>query len=357
MLALVQSILDLPSRNGCSRVRPSKVRTLGLVLLCFGLAGCHTPPTKSGLKRYSYAELHMGSVFRIVMYAPDEAAADRAAEAAFRRVAALDDTLSDYNPTSELRRLSEKPVDEPVKVSADLFKVLQQSMVISKKSNGAFDVTVGPMVQLWRSSRKTRTLPAQEQITAVARAVGYQKLRLNERQQTVTLTVPDMKLDVGGIAKGYAADAVLEILREQGINQAMAAASGDIALGDPPPGQKGWKIGVASIDHPQQGLTREVVLSHAGISTSGDTEQYVEIDGRRYSHIVDPRTGVGLTNRIGVTVIAKNATLSDGLATAVSVLGVEPGMRLVDNWPGISALLVEITAPGPNYHVSRHFPR
>jgi FAD:protein FMN transferase len=357
MFALVPSIRDLPNRIVGSWTRPLMIRILGLALICFGLAGCHTPTTKPGLKRYSYAELHMGSVFRIVMYAPDEATADRAAEAAFRRVAALDEILSDYNPKSELRQLSEKPVNVPVKVSADLFKVLQISMVISKRSNGAFDVTVGPMVQQWRSSRKTRTLPTQEQITAAAAAVGYQKLRLNERKQTVTLTVPEMKLDVGGIAKGYAADAVLEILKQKGISRAMAAASGDIALGDPPPGQKGWKIGVASIDHPQQGLTREVVLRNAGISTSGDTEQYVELDGRRYSHIVDPRTGIGLTHRIGVTVIAKNATLSDGMATAVSVLGVEPGLRLVDSWPGISALLVEITAQGPNYHVSRQFPR
>jgi thiamine biosynthesis lipoprotein len=136
----------------------------------------------------------------------------------------------------------------------------------------------------------------------------------------------------------------------------MAAASGDIAVGDPPPGKPGWRIGIASIDHPQEGLTRELLLHNQGISTSGDTEQYVEVNGRRYSHIVDPQTGIGLTNRTGVTIIAKNATISDGLATAVSVIGARKGSDLVRHWPGTAALIVEISAGGTNYCQSGKLP-
>jgi thiamine biosynthesis lipoprotein len=166
-----------------------------------------------------------------------------------------------------------------------------------------------------------------------------------------------MQLDVGGIAKGYAADQALLVLRHMGIRQAMVAASGDIALGDPPPGKKGWTIAIESLDTEATGSAKTVLLHNAGISTSGDTEQYVEIDGRRYSHIVDPATGLGLTDRIGVTIIAPTATASDSLATAVSVLGSRRGPVYVASQPHIASRIVYLTPNGPQRIISSHFPR
>jgi FAD:protein FMN transferase len=313
------------------------------MLLFLGfLAGCQSPAPHVSLERFSFAELHMGTLFSIVLYAPSEATANQAAAAAFRRIAELDDRLTDYDPESELMRLCRQPIGRPVPVSESVFDVLQQSERISRQSGGAFDVTVGPLVQLWRKARKSHLLPSSAEITEAAQAVGYQKVRLDKTHQTVTLLAPNMRLDVGGIAKGYAADQALRTLRGRGLSRALVAASGDIALGDPPPGRDGWSVGIESIDVGQTNSTRTVTLRNAGISTSGDTEQYVEIGGRRYSHIVDPATGLGLTERVGVTVIAPTATDSDALATTVSVMGARRGLALIESRPDTVALIITL---------------
>jgi thiamine biosynthesis lipoprotein len=331
-LRLILSAVFALVLSGCAAHRSETAKPL---------APLAEPTDKAAsLRRFEYAEYHMGSMFRIVLYAPDELAANAASEAAFFRIKALDDMMTDYNPESELMRLCKAPPMHPVRVSPELFDVLHESQEIAKATDGAFDVTVGPMIQLWRTARKTKILPSPEAIAMAKVTTGYRKMRLDPKKQTVTLTVANMRLDLGGIAKGYAANAALKTLAGRGISRAMAAASGDIALGAPPPGKQGWEIGIASIDHPDKGYTDTAFLSHAGISTSGDTEQHVDIAGKRYSHIVDPKTGLGLEERLGVTIIAPNATLSDSLATAVSVLGVERGLKFLKTRHGTGALIV-----------------
>jgi thiamine biosynthesis lipoprotein len=324
------------------------------------LTGCRSTPATHSLQRFEFTQPQMGSLFSITLYALDKATADQAAKSAFDRVAELNRIMSDYDPQSELMQLCRKPSGVPVHVSDDLFDILQQSQKFSRLSNGAFDVTVGPYVRLWRAARKQKTLPSPEAIAAVAGSVGYQKIRLDPHAKTVTLLAPNMQLDLGGIAKGYAADKALGILRRQGITRAMVAASGDIAVGDAPPGRSGWGIGIASIDSPDNGLTKALLLKNAAVSTSGDTEQFVEIDGIRYSHIVNPATGRGLTERIGVTIIARNATTTDALATAVSVMGAERGLRLIDSLVGVSGLIVTLDEGGKHImesHRFKHVPR
>ncbi len=318
-------------------------------------AGCRSTPSTHLLQRFEFTESQMGSLFNITLYAPDKSTAARAAQAAFQRVAKLNSIMSDYDPESELMQLCRKPVGTPVQVSDDLFDILQHSEKFSRLSNGAFDVTVGPYVRLWRSARKQKTLPSPEAIAAVAGSVGYQKIQLDPRAKTVTLLAPNMQLDLGGIAKGYAADKALTVLRRHGITRAMAAASGDIAIGDPPPDRKGWAIGIASIDSSENSLTKTVLLKNAAVSTSGDTEQFVEIGGVRYSHIVNPATGWGLTQRIGVTIIARNATTTDGLTKAVSVMGAERGLTLIDSLSDISGLIVTLDQSGKHVIESRRF--
>lgn len=320
-------------------------------------SGCRSPRSGQELKSFRFVDLHMGSLFRIVLYAPNEATANRAAEAAFQRVKELDDRLTDYDPRSELRQLSQQPAGQPVKISRDLFEVLEHSQRLARQTDGAFDVTLGPLIQLWRQSRKSGKLPTTADIQKARQSTGFAKLQLNASRQTATLAVPNMQLDAGGIAKGYAADQALLVLRRLGIRQAMVAASGDIALGDPPPGKKGWTIAIESLDTEAAGAAETVSLHNAGISTSGDTEQYVEIDGRRYSHIVDPATGLGLTDRIGVTVIAPTATGSDSLATAVSVLGSRRGPAYVASQPHVASRIVYLTPTGPQRILSPRFPR
>lgn len=263
--------------------------------------------------------------------------------------------MSDYQADSELMLLCDKPAGKPVPVSADLFLILERAQKVSEISGGAFDVTIGPYVRLWRFARKKKVLPTEAELKAAAPALGYKKLRLDRHARTVTLLVANMRLDLGGIAKGFAADEALLVLKGRGVNRALVAASGDIAIGDPPPGKKGWTVGISAIDAHNNETTTNVMLANAGISTSGDTEQFVEIGGRRYSHIIDPTTGLGLTNRVQATVIARDATTTDAMATTVCVLGPKRGIAAIEKTPHAAALIL---TKGDSWHetfVSRGF--
>jgi len=281
------------------------------------------PPAAGALTRYEFVAPHMGTLFRIVLFAPDESVAQTAAAAAFARVAELNRIMSDYDPNSEVMRLGQPPAGTAIAASAELFDLLQRSQQLAAASDGAFDVTLGPVVRLWREARRTRRLPTDADRAAAMRASGYANLRLNPADRTITLLAPGMQLDLGGIAKGYAADEALAVLARLGLAHAMVAASGDLALGDAPPGTPGWKIELAPFGQPARDPLI-VVAANVGVSTSGDTEQFAEIGGVRYSHIVDPASALGLTTRVAVTVIARHATLSDSLATACSVLASGP---------------------------------
>jgi thiamine biosynthesis lipoprotein len=297
----------------------------------------------------------MGTLFTITLYAANPTNAQAAAELAFRRVDALEDIMSDYQADSELMRLCDQPFGTAVPVSADLFNILRLSQHISELSDGAFDVTVGPYVRLWRFARKRKVLPTPAELEAARAAVGWRNLRLDPRRRTATLLAPNMRLDLGGIGKGYTADAALAVLKQQGINRALVAASGDIAIGQAPPGAAGWKVGIAAIGTRSNQVERSVLLHHAGISTSGDSEQFIEINGVRYSHILNPATGLGLTNRIQATVIAPNATTTDTLDTTISILGVKRGLALADSFPGTAALIVTKDGGVTEFYPSRRF--
>jgi FAD:protein FMN transferase len=318
---------------------PLRLSYLGL-LCALVLVGCRTAPPAAELKRFEFAQPHMGTLWQITLYAADSVSASNAVQAAFARVAALDRMMTDYDPESELMRLSKTPPGVPFPLSADLLAILLRSRQLYAQSRGAFDITVGPSVQLWRRARRQRALPGEENLAKAKACVGFGNLRIDAGRRTATLLREGMRLDLGGIAKGYGADAALRVLRERGIRRALVAASGDLALGDPPPGKSGWRVGIGTPEAARTNLARLLLLRNCGVSTSGDTEQFVELGGVRYGHIVDPRTGRALTNRIQATVIAPNTTTSDVLATSVCVLGVREGLRLIDEHAGLSACII-----------------
>ena len=295
------------------------------------------------LERYQSTQIEMGVPFKIILYAPDKVTAKGAFEAAFSRIAQLNSVLSDYDSHSELSRLSATaPSPRPVPLGDDLWHVLARSQALARQTEGAFDVTVGPYVRLWRRARRQKEMPSRERLAEAQAAVGYQHLQLDEHDQSARLLVPQMRLDLGGIAMGYAVDEAMLVLRRLGITRALIDASGDILVSDPPPGKKGWTIGVVPLS--ADGTpSREIELARAAVTTSGDAFQHVEIDGRRYSHIVDPRTGLGLTDQSGVTVIAPDCLSADSLATAVSVLGPEEGLALIAETQGTAAFIVRNT--------------
>jgi len=263
--------------------------------------------------------------------------------------------MSDYDNASELMRLCAGAGGPPVPVSAELFFVLSKAQEVSRQSDGAFDVTVGPVVQLWRAARKRRKLPDAEKLAEARELVGWRNVRLDKDRRAVQLLKPGMKLDLGGIAKGYAADQALAVLKKQGIERALVAAGGDIAVSGPPPGSDGWKIAIATL--PGEGDPGRLVLHHAAVSTSGDAEQFVEIDGKRYSHIVDPRTGIGLIGRMSATVVARRGIDADSLTKVVAVLGPEKGIKIIETNEGASARMVRAKGDGFETIVSKNFPK
>lgn len=293
------------------------------------------------VERFQFSEPHLGTNVELTLYAPNETAANDSAQAAFARIEELNRILSDYNPDSEVMRLCRTAgTGKAIPVSRELFEVLAKSNEISKLTDGAFDATVGPVVKLWRSARRLKRLPGEDQLAAARQLVGWREIVLDSEARSVELKKVGMLLDFGGIAKGYIADQVRALLKERGIRQCLVAVAGDIAAGDPPPGRDYWRIGIAPLDKPDGQPSRYLRLVNRSISTSGDVFQFVEIAGVRYSHIVDPATGLGLTRRSSVTVVGADGSSADALATALSVLGPERGIRLIDETKGAAALFV-----------------
>lgn len=296
------------------------------------------------LERYVFQSYHMGTQFNIVLY--DEAGKDsttkKAAEDAFARVEELNQIMSDYEEDSELNRLSRTSGSgEAVNVSDDLFAVLKESIRMAELSDGLFDITIGPMSRFWRVVRMSPDpqLPTDDELADFEEQVGYEHIKLNEEDQTVELLKPNMQLDLGGIAKGYAAEEALKVLNRFGIEQALIDAGGDVTLGDPPPGRDSWNVALPK--NWEEGETNFVTLNTANrtVTTSGDLFQFVEIDGKRYSHILNPMTGLGATNQIQASVIAKQGMEADALSSILTLMSPEEGIALINGMDQTEAIL------------------
>jgi FAD:protein FMN transferase len=307
--------------------------------------------------RFEFKEPHMGTQFQIIVYAADKDTAEKAVRAAFDRIATLDASMSDYQDTSELMKLCAKAGGEPVEVSEELFFVLTKAVEASEKSDGAFDVTVGPVVRLWRKARRTKKLPDADDLKKSLALVGYKNIKLDAKKRTVQLLKPGMLLDLGGIAKGYAGDEAQKVLKLHGITRALVAASGDIVVSGAPPDKEGWKIEIEPLDPAEKEKPKFLLLKDAGVSTSGDANQYVEIDGVRYSHIVDPKTGLGLMGQRSVTVVAPNGITSDSTTKIVMILGEEKGFKIIEAMPGVSSRYVRLADKGATIQYSKGFPK
>ena len=304
-----------------------------IVVLWIAVAGCSgrqgpdsnsqgfsSDALTSKTHQYQYTQLHLGVQVRIVVFAEKEEKAVTAAKAAFARIAALEDIFSNYREHSELTRLTTTSYGKPIKVSNELFEVLQVSYLFSRETGGAFDITLGTLIDLWKSARFTQTRPPADAIERAIAHSGWTQMVLNDVDKTVLLQAPEMKLDVGGIAKGYILDEAIQVLSQAGISQAMIEAGGEIVVSNAPPGKAGWNIEIP--DAPPGSAIEQLAstLKNAAISTSGDTEQFVVIDGVRYSHVMDPHTGFGSSDRIMATVIAPDGMTADRFATALTVM-------------------------------------
>jgi FAD:protein FMN transferase len=277
----------------------------------------------------------MGAKFVVLIDEDDREKSEKGAIAAFRECERLNMVLSDYESSSELVRFSESSRSgTKFTLSDDLFKVLSHGQDLARETDGCFDVTIGPLSRLWRIARFRKKMPLEEKLASALTRVGYQNLQLYAKEQTGTLSTPGMVLDLGGIAKGYAADRMLETLRKKGLGRCLVDAGGDLVIGAPPRGAKGWRVEIGGRKHPALPILH---LSNLAVATSGDLEQFVTLNGKRYSHLIDPGTGLGLTTQCQVTVIAPSGLQADSLASACLVMGLSKSKGLVEGKSETSA--------------------
>lgn len=283
----------------------------------------------------------MGVQARVVLYAADEAAAQRGFEAAYAEIGRLESLLSDYRPGSELSRVNAASGSgEWVAVSANTERVLRLGRRLAEETGGAFDMTVGPAVDVWRVARREGRVPAAGDVERAAGLIGWRGIEV--REGAARLGRAGMRLDPGGIAKGDAAECAVRAVKGVGVRRVLVSLAGDVSAGDAPPGEEAWRVDVR-VDGEVVGV---VPLVNACVSTSGDTEQFVEAGGVRYSHVIDPRTGWGVTHRHAATVVAADGAMADALSTALTVMGWEEAVGFARGRADVSVLLCRVGADG-----------
>ena len=294
-------------------------------------------------QKFVFEQPKMGSPFTISIFAKDPSKAAQAATAAFHCADSLNQIFSDYLDSSELNRLNATSgQNRYVPVSAAIFDILKYAVDAAKKSKGSYDISMGPVVKLWRKARKEKKLPDKDLLQRTLQKVGYQFIHLDSVHQSVWLERTGMQLDLGGLGKGYVAQAALNVIQAMGFPSSMVNAGGKIAIGEAPPGRNGWRIGITLPEEREKIMQRLLLLSNTSVATSGDIYQHLDINGKRYSHIVDPKTGLGITSQRNVTVIARNGVISDWLATACSVLPIDEAFKLIRTIDGAALLITEM---------------
>jgi thiamine biosynthesis lipoprotein len=304
----------------------------------------------------------MGTFARITAVAKHERQASRCIEAGFGELKRIDAMMSDYKQDSELSKVNREAFANPVKISSELFEILQKSVEYSKLTNGAFDITVGPVVDLWHKAGETNTMPDENTLALAKARIGYGKLILDANEQTVRFVVEGMRLDLGAIGKGYAVDKAVEAMQRCGAAGGMVDAGGNIRCFGRQANRKIWLIGLqdpnaannnagplqpeGSIETGQVSMVLK--LEDMAVATSGDYRRFVTAGGKKVSHIIDTSTATGANKLSSDTIIAAKAVDADALSTAVNVLGVEKGLALIELLDGVEAIL--ITA-GPDYRV------
>ncbi|GAB3910889.1 hypothetical protein GCM10028803_51140 [Larkinella knui] len=308
--------------------------SVSVLLILFTLIGWATYARP--LQRYTFDRGLFGTEFRQIFYAPNDSVAGLVRRAVDARMDSLNIVMSDYLDGSEINRLSATAGSgQWVKVSPDLFDVLSRAVLIAKASDGLFDPTVGPLSQLWRRAVRRSVFPTKSELRKAHRLVDYRLIEL-KRPHLIRLKKPGMRLDVGGIGQGYAVDEGLKVLRQMGIKSALLDIGGDILVGDPPPGERGWRILIGA-----QTDTTTLLLRNVGITTSGATHRYLDHNGKRYSHLMNPRTGLGLLHHAQTTVLAPDGTHADALTKVFSVAGIRKSKQLVKRFPGVIVWLTE----------------
>jgi thiamine biosynthesis lipoprotein len=287
-----------------------------------------SPLAQAQAGKFSYSEIKMGSPFNIIIVSADSVKANRLARNCFQLVDSLAHIFSNYDSSSELSKINASAGLLPFKMSTAMLDLIQKSEQAFIQSKGAYDISIGPLSSLWRNARKSKDFPNTTTVLATKKIVGLAQVKINKRLGTIFLPNSGMQLDFGGIAKGYIAQWVIDYLKTNGIQQALADAGGDIVMSGAPRNSKGWLIGVNLPETTDNLLNKKLQVSNCSVATSGDVYQYFEKEGVKYSHIINPLTGYGVSSLRNVTIIAKTGATADWLATACSILPIKQAKAL-----------------------------
>jgi thiamine biosynthesis lipoprotein len=323
---------------------------LKIFALALALASLAVSCSKGGPGTYRKTKPLMDTLVTITVVTGSDKKADEAIEKAFSVIERFGDRIDFFKETSELSAINKNSGIRPVRVSPETLDVIEKALYVAKKTDGAFDPTVGPEIGLWDFAKKIK--PSPEAVRQSLRLVGYRKVVVDRNRSTVFLTEKGMKMDLGGIAKGYAADLAVDELRRDGITAGIVANAGDIKTFGLKPDGTAWNVGIRNPR--QKGESDELIakarLAGKAISTSGDYERFFLADGKRYHHILDPRSGYPAGLSRSVTVITDRGAFTDAFSTAVFVLGPEKGMKLLEE-TGMDGIIIDAsggihTTPG-----------
>jgi FAD:protein FMN transferase len=295
------------------------------------------PSPTTELIRYEDSRVSMASTYTIVAYGSEPEQLKRIVNEALDEVDRIDRLMSNYKKESQLSRVNRQAAIAPVEIDSELFDFLGECLRYSRLSDGAFDITVGPLMRAWGFFRGEGRMPKKTELSAALEKVGYRKVILNEREKTVRFERPGVELDLGGIAKGYAVDRVVALLKERGIERALVSAGGSTIYGlGSPPASAGWEIKVQDpLD--QRKFVGAISLNNRALSVSGNYEKFFEMNGVRYSHIMDPRTGMPVQGILSVIVLTATGTAGDALDNVFYVLGVEKSRKIMEKFPDTEA--------------------
>lgn len=301
------------------------------------------------LVRYEASHRAMGTSFTLVIYGQRSAYLQEVCTQVFQEIDELDDQMSNYKSSSELSSINREAARHAVMVEPRLFRLIQDSLEYSRSSGGAFDITVGPLMKAWGFFRGQGRLPSKAELAGVLKEIGYQHIKLDASARTIRFDAPGIEIDLGAIAKGYAVDRAVEVLRDNGISRALVSSgtSSLYALGSPP-GEHGWNI---SVRNPLDTNKAACVLrlQNLSLAVSGDYEKFFKLGGKVYAHIMDPHTGMPVENMLSTAVVSPSATDSDALSTSFFVEGPGAARHYLARHPSLTAVFFLPAASGHTF--------
>jgi FAD:protein FMN transferase len=283
----------------------------------------------------------MGNRFEISVVGDDEAESNDAINEAIDEIRRIEKLLTTFNENSQTNQINANAGIKPVRVDTEVFGLIQRANRISEITQGAFDISYGSIDKsLWNFDKNMTSLPSKEVALKMVRLINYRNIELNQAESSVFLKEKGMRIGFGGIGKGYAADKAKNLLKNKGIESGIVNASGDLITWGNQPNGKAWTVGIANPDAKNQPFSA-LNISNYAIATSGDYEKFISINGKKYSHTIDPKTGLPVWGIKSVSILAPSAELADALATPVVVMGVNIGLDLINQMKGIACIIID----------------